>query len=86
MDISYELKHYDLEKNYWWFEARRDIIFKLIKDSNINKKSKILDIGCAGGHLIRFLRNKGFINIFGIDNSERSVKICKKRKIVLQKT
>jgi len=33
----------------------------------ITKKSKILDVGCAMGGFLRFLRKKGYENLYGID-------------------
>lgn len=79
MEESYTIKYHRLEESHWWFLARRDIIFKLIK--NYHKDSNILEIGCSGGPLIRFLHGQGFMNIQGIDNNEKAIEICKQKGI-----
>jgi ubiquinone/menaquinone biosynthesis C-methylase UbiE len=81
MNKNYESKYHLLEENYWWFKSRRQIIYQLIQELNIKKDAKILEIGCSGGALIRFLNKKGFNETYGIDISEDAIKICKKRKI-----
>lgn len=78
MNETYELKYHRIEEKYWWFIARRDMIFRLIKHLNIRKNSKILDIGCSGGRLIKCLGLKGFRNIYGIDISQKAINLCKK--------
>lgn len=75
MDELYELKYHSLEEKHWWFESRRDIIFKLIQ--KMDKNSKILEIGCSGGPLIKFLKQNGFNNIYGIDKSKKAIELCK---------
>lgn len=81
MDKEYELKYHKLEKDYWWFRARRDIIFKLLLQLKVNYYSKIMDLGCAGGHLIYFLEKKGFRNISGIDISKEAIKKCRENSL-----
>ncbi len=78
MEKEYELKYHDIEKDNWWFVGRRDIIFR-----NMPKKKelKILDVGCSGGINIKYLGEKGFENIFGIDTSKQAIKSCKKKGI-----
>jgi len=77
MKKKYEIKYHILEENYWWFVGRRDFILKLLEYQNRN--SQLLDIGCAGGSLIKALGKRGFSNISGIDISEKAIKLCKKR-------
>ena len=79
MDESYTTKYHVLEEGHWWFLARRDIIFRLIKD--YHKDSHILEIGCSGGPLIRFLQRQGFENIKGIDINKRAIELCKQKGI-----
>jgi len=77
MDKSYESKYHKLEENHWWFMARRDIILKLIKQLNLKKNSKILEIGCSGGPLIKNLKENQFTEVHGIDISKKAINICK---------
>ncbi|MBI4175962.1 MAG: class I SAM-dependent methyltransferase, partial [Candidatus Aenigmarchaeota archaeon] len=65
METGYELKVHSLERDYWWFAARRDIVYRIIKQADRN--SAILDIGCSGGILIELLRKEGFRKVYGID-------------------
>lgn len=81
MDKIYESKYHQLEKNYWWFKARRDMIFRLLKKYHVDQHAKILDMGCSGGVMIQSLKRKGFKNIHGIDISERAINLCKEKGI-----
>lgn len=78
MEKAYELKRHKLEANYWLFNARRDIVFKLIQKMDNKPDFKILDVGCGGGYLMRFLEKRGFKEIHGIDISDSAIAICKK--------
>lgn len=79
MDKSYESKRHRLEEDYWLFKARRDVTLKIIQKIGGKPDSKILDVGCAGGHLINFLKENGFKEIRGIDISREAINLCKKR-------
>ncbi|MBI5640904.1 MAG: class I SAM-dependent methyltransferase [Nitrospirae bacterium] len=79
MDDSYAGTYHRLEEDHWWFKARRDMIFRLLK--GCDRDSAIVEIGCSGGPLISYLRGKGFSNIRGIDISERSISLCRERGI-----
>ena len=81
MEPIFESKYHLLEKNHWWFVSRRDIIFTLLEQLKVGKEKKILDIGCSGGILIESLRDQGYINIHGIDISEKAIDVCKTRGI-----
>lgn len=39
----------------------------------IDYKSKILDVGCAGGGFLSFLQKRGYSNLFGIDFTEKYI-------------
>jgi SAM-dependent methyltransferase len=78
MEEKYEAKRHRLEFDYWLFQARRDLLLRLICQSGLKPNSKILDIGCAGGHLIKFLKGKGF-KVSGLDISSKAIALCRKR-------
>lgn len=71
MDAFYEKKYHLLEKEQWWFRARRDAILKLVK--KVNRDARILDVGCSTGILLQELEKLGFTNLFGIDVSKKAV-------------
>lgn len=50
----------------------------LIKHFKLKKNSKILDVGCAKGFLVRDLYDQG-MNAFGIDISKYALKNCDKK-------
>jgi SAM-dependent methyltransferase len=79
MEESYSTKYHGLEENHWWFIGRRDIIYKLIKD--YQRDIEILEIGCSGGPLIRFLKEHGFRRLQGIDIDKKAIEICKQKGI-----
>ena len=79
MDVSFEKKYHELEGRHWWFVGRRDFIGRLLKKEP--KDSAILDIGCSGGPLMKFLSENKFRNIFGIDTSQSAIDLCKSRGI-----
>lgn len=64
MDKYFEIKYLELQKNWWWFEGRRELILNLIKDIPYNN---ILEIGCGSGELSKYLKNYN-----GIDISEKT--------------
>ncbi|MEX0966420.1 MAG: class I SAM-dependent methyltransferase [Bacteroidia bacterium] len=80
MDKTYEEKYHQLEETNWWYEARRDMVLKLL--SNNSKQSNILELGCAGGPLLRKLATLGFEHVQGIDISEAAISVCRKRGIM----
>lgn len=68
---SWKNKAYSPDGNLTIFpssQIRNEIVIKdLLSSKNFN--SKILDIGCADGRLIRDMLNAGFTEVVGIDNS-----------------
>ena len=76
----------DFEKRYlaqgsfhWWTHSRRDAVLKMTHA--YPKRTRILDIGCGGGDLLRDLRHAGFPHVTGIDISEESISYCKSQNI-----
>ncbi len=79
MEPFYKDKYHEIEKDFWIFNSRRDFIKRLLK--KYPKTSNILDIGCSGGVLIEELNKMGFRKTYGIDISEKSVKVAKNKGI-----
>jgi SAM-dependent methyltransferase len=54
--------------------ARFELIAATIESNLQDKKTRILEIGCANGHLLSLLKKRGFINILGADPSPACAK------------
>jgi SAM-dependent methyltransferase len=77
MDKNFEHKYHELEASHFWFKSRRNFILQLLK--NTNRNSKVLDIGCSSGLLLKDLEKEGFKseNLYGIDISQKAIENCK---------
>lgn len=45
---------------------------------NLDKQSKIIDVGCATGHTLKKLHAQGFKNLHGVDNSRHMIDLAPK--------
>ncbi|RYU77892.1 class I SAM-dependent methyltransferase [Hymenobacter persicinus] len=81
MNLEYEEKYHQIEENYWWFQARRDMVFRLIQDLKLPKTAAILEIGCSGGPLLQRLTRTGYSDLTGIDVSETGIAVAQQRGI-----
>jgi 2-polyprenyl-3-methyl-5-hydroxy-6-metoxy-1,4-benzoquinol methylase len=43
---------------------------------SVDKKNKILELGCGPGYLLTYLKNNNFENVLGIDTSEEQIKLA----------
>jgi SAM-dependent methyltransferase len=77
MKKEFEKIYHDLEKEHFWFKARRSYILQIVK--KLSKNKSILDIGCSTGVLLNDLKNIGFCekNLYGIDISQKAITSCK---------
>ena len=53
--------------------GRSEFLFEFIKDV-VPFKTEIMELGCNCGRNIRYLGQKGYTNVFGIDLSEEAIK------------
>ncbi len=74
MDKEYEKQYHQAEQAHWWFVARREAIVRLLR--SWPPDSRILDIGCSGGVLMRELMRRGFQDVTGIDFSREAIDTC----------
>jgi len=51
---------------------------EFIKFFKKNKNSKILELGCGTGRILKFLNDNGFTKLYGIDISSKMIEICRK--------
>jgi len=76
---------YRLESSYWWFKAKREIIFSLLDRFGINNpECSILDVGCGCGYTLFELSRK-YKNAIGLDYSDQAIEFGKKRGVTVKK-
>lgn len=76
MKKEYESKYHLLEDSHWWFQARRDIVMRLVQRYFKRKNIRILDVGCSKGSLIQLFQSQGFKNVYGLDKSQQAVSLA----------
>jgi SAM-dependent methyltransferase len=74
MDIENYRQIEILERDNWWYRSRRDLLDKKLASYKRRFKSA-LDAGCGVGSNLEVLK-KYCEQVYGIDNSELSLKIC----------
>lgn len=52
-------------------------LFKVLDYLKINKKNKILDIGCGKGYAIKFFKSLGYKTVHGLEISQQLTKIAR---------
>ena len=65
-----------IEKNHFWFVAKRKFLQIILNRYAPQKNLRILDVGCGAGAILDFLREKGYVGE-GIDNNEEALKYCR---------
>ena len=64
------------EDDHWWFQGRKDIILSLIdRYYKPGAHSKVLDIGCGTGMMLKNLSRYG--EAWGIDNEPKAIEYAK---------
>ena len=81
MEVDFEKKYHEVEKENWWFVSRRMYLLDLLRKAP--KDGKILDVGCSSGIFLKDLEQMGFKieNLFGIDISDTAIENCKNNGI-----
>jgi len=71
--------HYQLEKEFWYFLYKRDLVKEFIERVRLPKRFRgdILDIGCGTGSILQMLDGLGVS--FGVDNNLSALHFCAKR-------
>ena len=57
----------------------KHLLETILKELNIKKQDKVLDIGCGTGNFLKLLKSMGVEKITGIDNSEFALEFCKQK-------
>jgi SAM-dependent methyltransferase len=74
------IKEYEsLEKYYWWFVGRRQIIERVLDWYFSEKNLSILDWGCGPGGNFKILEKFG--RVLGVDASDEALRACQEKGI-----
>ncbi|MFB3918333.1 MAG: methyltransferase domain-containing protein [Terriglobales bacterium] len=69
---------YDFENSYWWYVARRQLVYALLKKLKGNSKHRIImDVGCGTGGNEPMLADFGKVTL--ADRSVDALSWCRKR-------
>jgi len=60
-------------------------VFEVLEKEKISKKTKILDIGVGEGRTLLSIKEKGYEDIKGIDNTKESLEICRNKGLTIGK-
>lgn len=67
-----------IERDHWWFRARREIVASVLRAALAPSRSRrILDIGCGTGGMLEMLTEFG--NVCGADMSPLALAYCRAR-------
>jgi SAM-dependent methyltransferase len=76
MNPDYEAKYHALENEHWWFRARREAVLALVLQLCPERSTRVLEIGCSSGVMIRRLQAAGYGSVLGIDISPEAIAEC----------
>ena len=85
-ELEYWIKRYEEQKGktYEWIENYQSLK-PIIDNLNLDKNSKILNIGCGNSKFSEELYDNGYINNFNIDYCENVIEFMKLRNINIRK-
>src|SRR5215831_16042722 len=77
MQKAYEETYHRIESGHWWFVGRRDMVRALVAQEHLDSSSRILEMGCSGGLLMKEFQNQGLKHVTGIDISSDAIDLCR---------
>lgn len=77
MEKEFEKLYHNLEKDHFWFKARRKFILQIM--NNLSRDKSVLDVGCSSGILLHELKDSGYPaeNLYGVDISQEAITRCR---------
>jgi SAM-dependent methyltransferase len=76
MDVAAYASEAIVEADHWWFVGRRRLFSRIIARQGIGPDADVLDVGTSTGTNLRMLRELGFRNVVGVDNSPDAIRFC----------
>ena len=85
MDASYIQHIAYIQKDHWWYNARRDILKRMIEDLDLPDGPQILEVGCGTGANLGMLRKFGALS--AMDTDEVSVNYAREHnnQVIIEK-
>lgn len=77
MDAAFEAVYHELESEHWWFRSRRAFVRGWLTRLGAGPDTRLLDLGCASGTLLRELQGAGWNHAAGVDFSDVAVARCR---------
>ena len=68
-----------IESVHWWYVGRRKLFCSVIDKIGLKEDDFITELGLGCGGTIAALKEKNFLNLSGVDISDRAVEFCHKR-------
>jgi SAM-dependent methyltransferase len=75
MDHDVYRRMAEIQDRHWWYEARRQIIARLIKSLKLHQDAKILEAGCGPGANLKMLSRFG--DVWGFEPDEFAINHCR---------
>jgi SAM-dependent methyltransferase len=73
-------KIYQIEKDHWWYAARRAIIFDWVfRLLEPYPPTRILDVGCGTGYNVEYMNANGYPDVHGLDMAPEALSFCLSR-------
>lgn len=63
----------DVERDHWWFVARRQVIETLLRNMNLGEDADLLEIGCGTGGNLELLARFGNLHAMELDPTAREL-------------
>ncbi|MBP9732054.1 MAG: methyltransferase domain-containing protein [Candidatus Magasanikbacteria bacterium] len=73
-----------LERNHWWFQAKRIFLDIVLSWYMPQKNLQTLDVGCGTGAVMQMLIKKGYRSE-GVDFSDVALEFCRKKNLTVSK-
>ncbi len=71
-DASLSISNKSHEKNI----SQENLVHFIEKRLDIHKSAHIIDIGCARGNQLKYLSNRSYQNLYGLDPSQKCIDVC----------
>lgn len=80
MESCYYTEYNRIEREHWWFQARRSILTHVIDRAvDPGRRLRILDLGCGTGESVRHLSRWG--DVVALDDNPEALAYCREKRL-----